>query len=412
MNHKIKVMSVFVLLIVSICSVILIAQTSKGKKVTQTSQKLQQEDTAVGVSAKEIKIGTFLDLSGALAPICKPIYHGMQAYFKMVNDTGGINKRKIKLIVEDDNGNPAKSLVAVKKLVEEDKVFAIVGASGLGALAVMDYLNKNKVPFIAPGIGTKSVAYPPKRYIFAIQPNAIIEGFVITKYAIKTLECRTFVVIRTMDDLGQEGLEGIKAGISKYGGELVLDIGIPVAQTDFTSEAAKVKKARPDAVVIYALYKTAAAVVKALKAANVDAKIFTTYGNAALEFIPMVGKAGEGMYITAWVDVSRLSDPGVIKYFTAMQTYFPDEQNLLSTAGWIAAEVFCEGLKRAGESPTRESFVKAMETLDCWDGDLIKGVTYKPNIRDGKRSLYFLQIYSGGFVRASDWISVYEDIRY
>ncbi len=131
----------------------------------------------VGITDTEIKIGTFQAMSGPVAVIGQSVANGMKAYFNYVNDNGGIYGRNINLIVADDQFNPAKTTVEVKRLIENDKVFALVGGLGTpGNLAVIDYVNKMKVPYVYQASGSSLLAIPPKKYIFPVQPNYTLEG--------------------------------------------------------------------------------------------------------------------------------------------------------------------------------------------------------------------------------------------
>lgn len=117
-----------------------------------------------GVTEKEILVGTFQAMSGPVAPIGRPMAQGMQAYFNYINEQGGIYGRKINLIIADDQFNPAKTVVEVRRMVEQDGVFAIVGGLGTpGILAVEGYLNNRGVPFVYLGGGSIEFSLPPKK---------------------------------------------------------------------------------------------------------------------------------------------------------------------------------------------------------------------------------------------------------
>ena len=364
-----------------------------------------------GVTNNEVVIGTFQALSGPVAPIGIAMTHGMQAYFNMINEQGGIYGRKINLIVRDDQFNPAKTVLETKRLVEQDHVFAIVGGLGTpGCLAVMDYLEKNKVPFIYQGSGSSKFAYPPKKYIFPVQPNYLNEGQIMVKYAVETLKANRIAVIYEDDDIGNEGAAGVKKGIEEFGGELVASIGFPVTETDFTSYVLKLQQAKPDVVIIYALLKPATSILKTAKSLGLDTKFITTYPNADPIFILLAGDAANGVYVAAWVDITNTKDPGVMKFLTTMHKYFPKEKGIAyAAAGWIAAEVFTEALRRAGAPPTRDRLIWALETFKHWNGDLAKDITYTPTDRAGKHSMYFLRVIDGQFKKVSGWIDIYKE---
>ncbi|MCD6168001.1 MAG: ABC transporter substrate-binding protein [Caldisericia bacterium] len=361
-----------------------------------------------GVTDKEIKIGAFAALSGPVAPIGIEFVKGYKTYYNYINDNGGIYGRKIKLIVEDDQFNPAKTIAAVKRMVEVDKVFAIVGGLGTpGCLAVMDYLNENKVPFVYQGSGSSKLAYPPKKYIFAVQPNFTNEGQIMAKYVVEELKADKIAVIYETDDIGTEGLNGVKKGLEKYGKKPVIEVGFSPTEVDLTSYVLKLKQAKPDVVIMYALLKPASIILKTAYSLGLKTKFVTTYPNADPLLITLAGKeAAEGTYVSAWV-FTDLKDPGVKKFYEIWDKYHPGEiPSAYAIAGWIAGEVFVEGLRRAGSPPTRERLVWALETFKHWSGMLAKDITYAPNDRSGKKSMYFMQVKDGMWTKVSDWISI------
>jgi branched-chain amino acid transport system substrate-binding protein len=377
------------------------------KKVIYVSAKPSY--TVPGVTDKEIKIGTFAALSGAVAVVGVPFYHGFQSYINMINDAGGIYGRKITVLSADDQFNPALTVTAVKKFVEEDKVFAVVAGLGTpGCLAVMDYLNNNGVPFVYQGSGVSALAYPPKKYVFAVQPNYTNEGQILARYAVQSLKATKIALLYQDDDAGKEGLQGVEKGIEKYGGTLVYKSSFPGTETDFTSYLLKVKDSGADVLIPYTItVGLAGNIVKTAKSLGLTQKILLPYPHAGI--VATAGAAAEGVYVTGWVDFSNTSDPGVMKFFEIWQKYYPKDNPLTfsyAVAGFVAGEVFVEALKRAGPYPTRDAIVWALETFYGWSGLLAKDISYGPEERSGKYSMFFMQVQNGALVKVSDWISV------
>ncbi|HWQ22193.1 MAG TPA: stalk domain-containing protein, partial [Clostridia bacterium] len=169
------------------------------------SIKSQTTGSVPGITGNQILIGSFSVQTGPYAVVGIPFSHGMQAYFNMVNEAGGVYGRKINLKVADDGFNPANTVTIVKKFVTEDKVFAVVGGLGTpGVLAVMDYLNEQKVPFVYQASGVSKIAIPAKNYVFAVQPNYINEGQIFAKY-VASLGLKNIAVLYSNDDTGNEG---------------------------------------------------------------------------------------------------------------------------------------------------------------------------------------------------------------
>lgn len=361
-----------------------------------------------GITGNQILIGSFSVQTGPYAVVGVPFSHGMQSYFNMINEAGGVYGRKINLKVEDDGFNPAKTVTIVKKFVTEDKVFAVVGGLGTpGCLAVMDYLNEQKVPFVYQASGVSKIAIPAKNYVFAVQPNYINEGQIFAKY-IATMGLKNIAVLYSNDDAGNEGLTGIKQGVAKYGGKIVVESPFPATETDFTSYLLKVQASDADALILYATgVATGGNVVKTAKSLGLTQKIFLPYPHSGI--MATAGAAAEGVYVTGWADFSNLTDPGVIKFFNTWRKYYPKDDPLTfsyAVAGFVAAEVFTEAIRRSGPYPTRDSLVWALETFNGWSGYLAKDISYGPNERSGKYSMFFMQVQKMALVKVSDWVSV------
>lgn len=373
------------------------------------SIKSKTTGSVPGITGNQILIGSFSVQTGPYAVIGVPFSHGMQSYFNMINETGGVYGRKIKLEVADDGFNPANTVTVVKKFVTEDKVFSVVGGLGSpGCVAVMDYLNDQKVPFVYQASGLSALSIPPKKYVFAVQPNYTNEGQVIAKYAASTLGLKNIAVLYSNDQAGNEWLGGTKLGVSKFGGTIVLESPFPATETDFTSYLLKVQASKADALIVYTSGVAAGGnIVKTAKSLGLTQKIFLPYPHSGI--ISTAGTAAEGVYVTGWVDFSNPKDPGVAKFFAEWNKYYPKDDPLTfsyAVAGWVAAEVFTEAVRRSGPYPTRDSLVWALETFDGWSGYLAKDISYGPTERSGKYSLFFMQVQNGALVKVSDWVNV------
>src|SRR5512132_83564 len=170
-----------------------------------------------GVTDTEVVIGSWGPQDGP-AGAYGAIDRTIDAYFKMVNDSGGVNGRKIRFIYENDSYQPAKTVAAVKKLVEEDKVFALVGGLGTAQnAAVMDYIVQNNVPHVWPATGTTALAVPLKKNIYAGQLNYTTEATLATQYALDTMGTKKIAVFDQNDAFGQEGLDAVQAELKKRG---------------------------------------------------------------------------------------------------------------------------------------------------------------------------------------------------
>lgn len=366
-----------------------------------------------GVTAAEIKIGSFQALSGPVAFIGGPVKKGLDAYFNWVNAQGGVHGRKINLIVADDGFNPSNTVVEVKRLVESDKVFAMVAGLGApGNLAIMDYIEAQKVPYVYQAAGVGALTIPPKRYVFGVQPNYTTEAAVAVRYLVENKKAqRIGIIYRNVDD-GKEALASMKAAMAARGQTLAAEIPVEVNANDFSANIARLIQARVDAVYVMLFGPQSGNFVKQAKALGMRTQHYLlTYSNADPTFATQAGvEAATGVESLAWVDVD-FSDQNA-HFMKVYQASFPGEvPNAYAVAGLIAAEIFVEGLNRTGKDLTRERFVAALETMNGWMGRIGPPVTYGPiasrgnQARVGVQSMYTLRFKANGTMeKASEWV--------
>lgn len=368
-----------------------------------------------GITADKVVIGSFQALSGPIAFIGTPMRKGMDAYFNWVNSQGGVNGRKIELLVADDQFNPAKTVVEVKRMVEQDNVFSIVGGLGTpGCLAVMKYLNDSKVPFVYQGSGALGLSVPPNRYIFSVQPNYYsVEGPIVAKYLTRVLGYKKIGVVYRAADDGKEELQGIQKWLVTNRLDKILVKAIPVnpTATSFDNEILELIAADVDAIFLSMYGQQPPNFMKQAKQYGLTAKIFMSYPNADISVIQLSQGAAEGAQAMAWVWLGEAQSEAYQKYLSIYQMTFPNEiPNAYAAAGFIAGEVFTEGLRRAGVNPTRESLVSGLETMTGWQGLITPIISFKPfsigdnTCRVGLQAMYGMEVKNGVFVKVSDWI--------
>lgn len=377
-----KILSILLTLILSIS---LLSGCGKQTKTT----------LAQGVEEKTIKVGTIGPTSGPIAIVGVPMLHGMQAYFNMVNDQGGINGRKIELIAKDDQFKPDLALQKAEELVEKDKVFAIVGQLGTpGCLGTLDYLKEKGIPAVYQGTGVSAFAKAKGNY-FPVQPNYTFEGGLLVKYAIDNLKANSIAIIYGNDDAGKEELEGVKAQLKKMGKEDVLKAEVPfnTQDLDFSAHVQKAAEVKPDVTIVVGYQKAVPGILLEAKKQGFKTQFMTSYINADLTMLTLAKDAADGVIVTAWVpDITDPNNQAAKKFIETYKKYFPNETpNAFAAAGWVAAEVFVEGLKRAGNDLSWEGYIKAMETFNDWNDGIAKGITYTKDRRNGVEKMYFMK---------------------
>jgi branched-chain amino acid transport system substrate-binding protein len=361
-----------------------------------------------GVTDTQIVLGSFGPQDGP-AGAYGVIDRTVAAYWDMVNDQGGINGRKIKFIYENDSYAPAKTVAAVKKLVEEDKVFALV--SGLGTannLGVMDYLVQNNVPHVGPATGSSAMAVPLKKNVYAIQINYITEATLLTQYALDKLASKKSAVFYQNDSFGQEGLDAVNAELKKRNLSPATGVSYEAADTNFAAQALKLQTGGADTVVIWAVPKPGASVIAEMTKIGYQPKLLASAVINDPSIFQLAGPGIEGLAIPAWIPAfDDLTNPKIVEYQAFMKKYAPKEAiGGFSLSGYCEAMVMAEGLRRAGKNLTRESFEQAMDQMQNYTGSPLPNVSYSATDHAGIKTAYLQQAKGGQWVSFGDWLTV------
>lgn len=359
---------------------------------------------APGVTASEIVLGAFVAQSGALAGVGTPVVRGASAYYNYVNDTfGGVNGRKIRFIACDDAFDPTKTVACVKKLVEEDKVFAIVNSLGtVPHAAVMDYLIKNNVPVVSPHANYTPFSKPVKHTYFAIQPNNEIFATALARYAVQRFKAKRVAILYVDDAFGQELRDAAIAELKRNKLEPVLTVPHPGTETAFRTYVVRLQGATPDAVILLTYLNPAALILREAEAVSFRPKWLATNVQADIRMVSLAGaSAVEGLIVTGFAsDPGLTNHSGAAKFRAILKKYFsaevPSGFNLIA---YVGAMQIVEGLFRAGPNLTRERFIQALETLTNWDGEgLVPPITYARDDRRGITILYMTKFEKGTMV--------------
>lgn len=330
----------------------------------------KSSEGAQGVTQDTVKVGNSIATSGALAPVGVPFKAGIEAYFKMVNEEGGVDGRKIEYVHQDDEFNPEKGKAALDKMINDEKVFAIVGHFGTPVVgATLEDLKESGIPavYFATGTGilySEDATEGNGQNIFPVQPVYPMEGRIMVARAKGNFDAAKLGVIYTNDDAGKDLLKGIEQECKTQGVELVSEQVAPGAE-DVSAAVTKIKNADVDTVVIAGIQGTFPQIAKELAKQGNDKPAITTYVNADLAMTDAVkdtvGTKYE-IYANAWVDVTK---PDLANFQKWVKEVSSEDYSFNSYAmtGWMAGSFFVEGLKRVeGEELTWESYIKAMES--------------------------------------------------
>lgn len=361
-----------------------------------------------GVTAEEVLIGTSMPLSGPAA-YWGAVGRGMEAYARYLNDQGGIHGRRLRVVVRDDSYLPPRAAANVRELVERVGVFAIVGLIGTAnAFAVRDYIVRNEVVWISPTAdATMWYGFRDKKYLFVTYPSYVEEAKILVDYAAKQLGVKSVAVFYQNDLYGQKGLLGAKQGAVRSRVRIAAQVPYEVTQTDVSSEAVKLRESRADAVLLYATPRHGALIVREMAKIGYAPKLLSSFTLGDPIMFALAGEAWNGVISTGFFPLPGTGDSRVDEALAILTRVDPALRTnpFNALAGWAFMEPFVEGLRRAGRDLTKERFVTAMESIRNWDGQVIRGVTFGPDRRQGTNRLFLTRAEGGRYTRLTDWIS-------
>jgi len=325
-----------------------------------------------GATDTEIKIGNTNPYSGP-ASAYGQIGKTIEAYFKMVNDKGGINGRKVSFISYDDGYAPPKTVEMVRKLVEEDKVLFVFQTLGTPSnTAIHKYLNNKKVPqlFVATGA---SVWGKPKDFPWTMgwQPDYVTEGVIYAKHILANVKDPKIAVLMQNDDYGRDYFNGFKQGLGKNADKIVQVATYEVADPTIDSQIIQLKNSGANAFFNITTPKFAAQAIKkaheigwkpAHYLNNVSVSVGSVMKPAGLEASQGIISAG---YLKDPTDPQFQNDADMAAWRAFMDKYYPngDKTSTFPTYGYAVSSTLAEVLKRAGDNLTRENVMKQAASL-------------------------------------------------
>lgn len=369
-------------------------------------EKPEDEEPAQGVFDDKIIVGNSAATSGNFAPVGVPFNAGIEAYFKMINEEGGVDGRKIEFKHIDDEFDPVKGKAALSSLVEDEKIFALVGHFGTPVVgATIEDVKEYGIPavYFATGIGQlyNDKAEGKDRGIFPVQPIYQTEGQIMVARAAGDFEAKKIGVIYTNDDAGKDLFAGVEAKAKELGIEIVAE-QVAAGATDVSSAVTSIKNANVDFVIGAAIQATIPTIVKELAAQNVNKDVITTYVNVSPVISEAVINEINGkfdVYGLGWVDLVENADS-----LAAFAEWAPDyATNVYAMTGWIAGHFFVEGLKRVEGTVTWDKYMDAMESAPIknpFGGE----INYADGLRAGTQEMNLSKI--GLVENAPGWVPV------
>ena len=361
---------------------------------------------AQGVTDKLVKIGAYNALTGPIPLTGKQMSAGWTAAVQAANDAGGVNGRKIELIIEDDGYEPSRAMAAARKLVERDQVLLMTGLGTPTTVVVAKYLEQAKVPLLFPmGASSTQLNQTGLKQLFMAHPAYLTQADIIVGWMIDNAGVKKPCLVYQVDPSGEDHFVGAKKAVAARKMDLAAAETFERGTTDFSAQVLKMKNAGCDFVYTATTLEASARVVTAADRIGFKPRFagFTTQADSTL--IKLLGPLAEGFYAADMMPRPESDDPGIKAYLANLKKYAPDVEPTFFTAyGYAAMQLVIEAIKEAGPQPTREKVIAALEKWNPKQSAMMGPVVFSENDHDGKRSLYMIQVKGGKWVRTSDWI--------
>ncbi|MDE5444364.1 ABC transporter substrate-binding protein [Bradyrhizobium sp. CSA207] len=334
---------------------------------------LAQKNYGPGATDTEIKIGNTMPYSGPASSYSN-IGKAEAAYFRMVNETGGINGRKINFVSYDDGYSPPKTVEQVRRLVESDEVLFILSPMGTPTnSAIQKYLNTKYVPHLFPASNASKWS-DPKHFPWTMGPigvGYVSEGRIYASYLLKTRPGDKIAVLYQNDDFGKELLRGLKEGLGDRAGTIVAELSYEVTQPTIESQISQLKDSGANTLFSFAIPKFAAQSIKRV----------AEIGWSPLHFIPSVSASLNSTIVPAGLENAQgvisgtilmdtadpewANDPAMKNYLAFLSKWLPDANkvDVNYQFGYMTGQVTVQLLKQCGDDLTRENVMRQAANL-------------------------------------------------
>jgi branched-chain amino acid transport system substrate-binding protein len=351
-----------------------------------------------GVTATEITLGTSLATTGPIA-VCAAVGSGASAYFKKINDAGGVHGRKINFTVLDDAYSTQRAIGNVRRLMGQDKVFAIFTGCGTATgAAVLSVVEKEAIPYLFPQVGLDALVQPVKKNVFSILPLYGQQLVTMIDYVAKSHAPKT-AAISMINIAGNEGwTAAIKAKLAALNIQLVDEQLIEVTSPEKATFVTQMKAKNPDMVVMVDSSPGGARYVLEMQRQGWKPKVITGINTLTDEsFLRAAGNAADGL-VVAPSAVLPATDPRAKECVDALSAH---DKSLVpsgySMFGCLAAKLFADAARRAGPDITRAGLLAELERTKGFDSGFSGPISFSATSHQGLTAIYPTGIQDGKF---------------
>ena len=367
-----------------------------GALALASSYPVAAED---GVAADSITFGQAAVLEGPASALGQGMRAGIQAAFDEVNARGGVHGRKLKLVSRDDGYEPDRAIAETKKLIDEDKVFALIGQVGTPtSAAAQPIATAAKVPFIGPFTGAGFLRNPKLDNVINVRASYGAETEAWIKHLTEDLKVKKIAIFYQDDAFGRAGLDGVKAAMGKRGMELAAEATFERNTVAVKTALLTLKRAEPEAVVMVGPYKPCAEFIRLARKLGFNPVFVNISFVGASALAKELGPDGKGVVVSQVVPFPWDTSLKVVADYQAAIKGAPD---FVSLEGYLVGRLTVAALEKAGPNPTRDGLIKAIKDTGAFDiGGL--AMTYGPMKNQGLDQVFLTVIQADGSFKAVD----------
>ncbi len=358
-----------------------------------------------GVTQNTILLGQTCALSGPAMDLGLHMKAGINAAFKQYNSGELIKGRRIRLLSMDDYYEPGQAIKNTRHLIENEIVFAIIGAVGTPtSMAAAPIADSAGVPFLAPYTGARFLRQPFQKNIINIRAGYDEETRKIAAFFIETRKFSRIACFYQNDSFGLAGLAGIEAALAEYGLDLVAKDSYQRNTVAVMGGFLRIRNSHPEAVLLAGAYQPTAEFIKLGRAKGMKDVVYCSLSFAGSQSLKnALGHAAQDVIISQVVPSPDISDLEITReYRRAMADFQPDHSiSYISFEGYIAGRFFIQAVRSVSSNLTRKSFIEAIESAGTFDlGGLT--LTFGPGDHQGLDTIFLTTIQNGQIIPIGD----------
>ena len=362
-----------------------------------------------GVSRSEIVIGSIQDLSGPLVSFGKPVRDAMLMRVEQANAAGGVHGRKLRLVVEDSGYDTKKAVLAADKLVNSDKVFAVIGTLGTApAAATLDAVIDSGALHLFPLSSGRAMFEPLHKYKFAAFSPYTDSTRAGLKEMLKKGYKRVAILFQD-DDFGMDIVNGTEAALKEANMSLVEKTSYKRGATEFASQMQKLKAANPDLIVLATVVRETIGAIGEARKIGYTGDFFGSQGSYISGLPKLGGKTIEGLYNVNEISTPYRDNPANSKalndWMDAMKARNSLDPDTGAVMGYFVMDMFIKTLEKVGPNLSADAFSKTLESSTFARTFLgTPEISFGPQKHLGNNQARIAQIQNGRWVNVSDFV--------